>query len=149
MIIRPGTPVDRPTILALARAFHAEDGHPLSLAAEAALTHLLEPASLEGFVLIADAEDGIAGYGVICIGYSVEYGGRDAFVDDLYVVPEFRAQGIARQLFQALEAGARDRGVRFLHLEVMPDNPTGEWYARRGYHDRGSRLMTKALPPKG
>jgi hypothetical protein len=30
------------------------------------------------------------GHLIITLGYSVEYGGRDGFIDDLYLVPEVR-----------------------------------------------------------
>ncbi|MCZ7658080.1 MAG: GNAT family N-acetyltransferase [Xanthobacteraceae bacterium] len=87
----------------------------------------------------------IAGYAVLCFGYTVEYGGRDAFVDDIYVAPELRGRGHGAALYAALEAAARASGCRALHLEVMPDNAMRGWYEGLGYRDRGSAMLSKRL----
>jgi len=145
-MVRPARPADEAGLLACARSFHAEDGHPLSPDGEQALIAMLTPAAAsEGRVLVLDRGGHILGYAVLCFGYSVEYGGRDAFVDDIYVAPELRGGGYGDQLHAALEAEARVGGCRALHLEVMPGNPMLSWYARLGYRDRGSLMLSKRL----
>jgi hypothetical protein len=39
--------------------------------------------------------DELAGYVILTLGFSVEYRGREAFVDELYVEEKFRRQGLA------------------------------------------------------
>jgi GNAT superfamily N-acetyltransferase len=129
-------------LLRCARAFHAEDGHPLPQAGQAALAALLDTNSPYGRVLVLEAEGGIAGYAVLCFGYSVEFGGRDAFVDDLYVAPGLRAKGHGRRMMDSLAKLARDDGCHALHLEVFTGNPMGDWYKSLGFALRGN-LMSK------
>jgi ribosomal protein S18 acetylase RimI-like enzyme len=87
-----------------------------------------------------------AGYIVLTLGYSFEYHGRDAFVDELYVEPQYRRRGIARQAMQFLEQQAREMGVKALHLEVDHGNiPALELYRGAGYADHHRYLMTKRL----
>lgn len=100
-----------------------------------------------GRVFMASAGEPV-GYGILAFGFSLEYGGVDAFVDELYVRPDHRVRGIGSALIDAMEAACRGAGVTALHLEVEHDNPGGRrLYRRRGCVDHERHLMTKRLPP--
>ncbi len=87
-----------------------------------------------------------AGYIVLTMGFSFEYHGQDAFIDEPYVEPQYRRQGIGRRTVQFVEERARELGVQALHLEVDPGNdPALELYRCTGYKDHQRRLMTKRL----
>jgi ribosomal protein S18 acetylase RimI-like enzyme len=92
-----------------------------------------------------------AGYIVLTLGFSFEYHGEDAFIDELYVEPQYRRQGIGRRAVLFVEERARELGVHALHLEVDTGNdPALELYRRAGYEDHKRRLMTKPIvPPSG
>jgi GNAT superfamily N-acetyltransferase len=128
------------------REFYAGEKLPFD---EGVLRHALgqlwdEP--LHGGAWIARAGDEVVGYGVLCCGFSLEYGGRDAFVDELFVRPGWRDRGIGGLLLDAMEVSCRDRGIAALHLEVDDDNPDGKrLYLRRGFVDHARHLMTKRL----
>ena len=88
----------------------------------------------------------IAGYVVLTFGYSFEYRGRDAFVDELYVQPEFRRKGLGRRALKFLEQRARSFGANAVHLEVDRGNRAAiGLYRRAGYTDHRRHLMTKWL----
>ncbi len=88
------------------------------------------------------------GYIVLTFGYSFEYHGRDSFIDELYIEPEYRRQGIGRRAMQFVEERARKLGVNAIHLEVDQGNdPAAELYRRAGYNDHSRFLMTKWLTP--
>ena len=141
-VVRLAKQEDVDGLLGCARAFHAEDGHPLPKAGEAALLALVDANSPNGRVLVLDAEGEVAGYAVLCFGYSVEFGGRDAFVDDLYVAPRLRAKGFGKQMIERLSELARAEGCHALHLEVFNGNPMADWYKSLGFDPRGN-LMSK------
>lgn len=143
--IRRATEGDAEIVVEFARAFHQEDAHPLSADGVGALRKMLEPDCRDGEVLLAGFDGEICGYGILCYGYSIEYGGRDAFIDDVYIVPLFRSRGLGAALVEVLEERARAAGCRALHLEVMPENRAKDWYSRLGWRDRGSKLLTKPL----
>ncbi len=99
-----------------------------------------------GRVWIFSENAATAGYIVLTLSYSFEYHGRDAFVDELYVEPQFRRRGIARQAMQFVEERAREIGVQAIHLEVDHGNdPALELYRGSGYEDHDRYLMTKRL----
>lgn len=147
-LVRPAHSGDVDALLACARAFHAEDDHPLGPAGEKALLALIDPASPHGRIFVLEANGAIVGYVALCFGYSVEYGGRDAFVDDLYVAPASRGRGGAARLYEAARDAAVAAGCNALHLEVMPGNATEAWYRRLGFRDRGSKMMSRRFAPQ-
>jgi ribosomal protein S18 acetylase RimI-like enzyme len=136
---------DQDRLLALAEAFHAEDGHGLDRDGRRALAEIIagEPAA-RAFLFELDGRT--VGYGVLTVGYSVEHGGRDGFLDDFYLAPEARGQGLGRRILDALEREAQALGIRVLHLEVQAENRRAEaLYRSVGFRDSGRRLMSKRL----
>ncbi|MFI5056652.1 MAG: GNAT family N-acetyltransferase [Candidatus Acidiferrales bacterium] len=114
-------------------------------AVRSVLRQFLADPSLGRAWIFSDATT-IAGYIVLTLGYSFEYHGRDAFVDELYVEPQYRRRGIGREAMKFVEAEARTMGVTALHLEVDEGNdPALELYRRSGYVDHDRHLMTKWL----
>jgi ribosomal protein S18 acetylase RimI-like enzyme len=88
----------------------------------------------------------IAGYIVLTLGDSFEYRGRDAFVDELYVEPQYRRRGIGWEALKFVDEQARTMGVTALHLEVDHGNyPALKLYQRAGYEHHDRYLMTKWL----
>ncbi len=88
--IRPASGNDLPDLLELMHQFYAESGYPLNVdRARSAFLPLLVPGQL-GQVWLADFDGQLAGHLVLTFCYSMEYGGRSAFVDDLFVRPAMR-----------------------------------------------------------
>jgi GNAT superfamily N-acetyltransferase len=139
---------DAEAILTLMERFYAGETYPFDPAsARAALLPLLgDPSKGRVFLL---SEDGVAvGYAVLTLGWSLEYHGLDAFVDELFVVPSRRGQGLASRALDRLEEACRELGVRALHLEVERGNRTAlSLYEGRGFRDNDRQLLTKRFPP--
>jgi ribosomal protein S18 acetylase RimI-like enzyme len=94
-------------------------------------------------------EDQPVGYIVLTIGFSFEFHGHDAFIDELYVDPAYRRLGFGRQAVAFVEGKAREMGVNAIHLEVDRGNdPAMELYRRMEYEGHGRFLMTKWLNRK-
>lgn len=95
--------------------------------------------------IICDGEKPI-GYVVLTLGFSFEYGGRDGFLDELYVDEKYRGRGIGRRTMEFVEERAREMGVKALHLEATQGNDAAiELYRRAGYFKHERFLMTKRL----
>lgn len=136
---------DLACLLDFARDFHAEDGHALDAPGETAIAMLVERPEVGRLWLIVQAGR-VIGYVALCFGFSIEYGGRDAFIDDLYIVPDARGRGAGNDAMRLVSAEARELGCLALHLEVMDENDgAARLYQRHGFGNRGSRLMTKRL----
>ena len=135
---------DSVTLLSLMRAYYAFDGHGFDeQKARAVLFTLLRDANLGRVWLILDGESPV-GYVVICFGYSLEWLGRDAFVDEFYLLPEYRGRGWGRKTMAFVEEAARSLNVRALHLEVVGQNVTAlQVYRKLGFKNRESTFMSK------
>lgn len=96
---------------------------------------------LEGFVFEVDGT--AAGYGMTAIGYATEAGGICVHIEDIYIKPEFRGQGIGTAFLTFVERRYRGKAVRY-RLEVEPDNAGADRvYRRCGYRELGYRQLYK------
>lgn len=144
--LRVATPADLATVLPIVADFHHHEKIATTPAhRETALRGLLSDPRL-GAAVLAERQGKVVGYALLCLGYSVEFGGRDAFVDELYVAPEARGTGVGQRLLAELETIATKQRVVALHLEVDHANPRAhDLYKRLGYRDHDRHLMTKRL----
>lgn len=131
----------------LVAAFHAEEGlDSTQNGRRAGLAPLLEGIPHGAAYLIGPSRAPV-GYVIISFGWSVEFGGMDAFLDEIYLRPPVRGRGIAAETLHALPAALAGAGIKAIHLEVGRDNETAKrLYTRAGFAPRERYvLMTKRL----
>lgn len=135
---------DADTLLTFMRDYYALDGHGFDATkARAALTALLNDSRFGRAWLICDQETAI-GYIVLCFGYSLEWLGRDAFIDEFYLRQEYRGRGWGRAAMAFVEDAARAEGIRTLHLEVVRENTSAlELYRKIGFREHESTFLSK------
>lgn len=132
---------------ALVTAFHAEEGISLPDDARHAALHPLLDGIPHGAAYLIGPPRAPIGYVIVTFGWSVEFGGMDGFVDEIYVRPGVRGRGIAGEVLLALPRALAGAGVKALHLEVAADNAAAQrLYSRSGFALRhGYHLMTRTL----
>jgi ribosomal protein S18 acetylase RimI-like enzyme len=114
----------------------------------AALHGLLDlPGHLErGSVFLARRHDANVGYAVVTRCYSLEFGGAFALLDELFVVPAARGEGVGSALVRAVLEDCRAAGIATIRLEVERANDRAQALYRRFGFTRHSRdLMTCPL----
>lgn len=89
----------------------------------------------------------LVGYVATCPGFSIEIGGMDAFIDELYLVPKVRGQGLGKWVLQFIKTQMRKEGIIALHLIVADSNQRAiELYEREGFLEwDGFKLRTLSL----
>ena len=114
---RLATPDDGELLLYFMRDYYAFDGHHYEREkARAALLVLLNDGLLKNPAcgmawLILDSATPV-GYIVLCFGYSLEYLGRDAFLDEFYLIESHRGRGWGRKTLEFVRAQAQLQSVR-------------------------------------
>ncbi len=97
-----------------------------------------------GEVWVATGEDELEGYAVVTWGYSIESGGRDAHLDEVYA--RRRGSGIGSALLERVIASARERSMSLLFLETERYNEAARrLYRRHGFVDEESVWMSLDL----
>jgi GNAT superfamily N-acetyltransferase len=147
-VLAPLRAADLPLLERLVRAYYVEDGHRFDATQQpAALAALAEgePLGRGWLVMLAGRP---VGYAVLTLGFSVEAGGCEGCVDELFVVPAVRGRGVGRRALALLEDEARRLGVRRLFLEVEHGNRASGLYRRAGFVDHRRHLMSKRLDPR-
>ena len=74
---------------------------------------------VQGYMLVCDGNN--VGYCVTMKTYSVEAGGITIWIDELFVLEEYRSKGLDRELFKYIEENG-DKKLRRIRLEVELEN---------------------------
>lgn len=143
---RPAKESDIDAIVTMMRRYYEEDGYPFDEAdARDAVSRLVREGHL-GRLWVAEVAGEVVGYLAVTLGFSLEYRGRDAFIDELFISEGFRGQGLGQEAMQISEAYCRDAGVKALHLEVEHHRERARaLYAQAGFESHERHLMTKRL----
>ncbi|WP_417606731.1 GNAT family N-acetyltransferase [Primorskyibacter flagellatus] len=140
-------PDDLPRLLPLVAAFHTHQAFDTDTDHQtAAILPLLE-GSPHGAIWLIGPRKAPVGYVVVTFGWSVEYGGLDGIVDELYIRPAVRGRGMGFEAVNSLAHALRDNGVRALHLEAdRSDETLSRFYRRSGFRPReGYLFMSRVL----
>ncbi len=143
--LRAATAAELSVLLPRTRALNDHEGIAIGDAElEAALRRLLASPELGGAWLIERATATI-GYAIVTYGYDLEFGGRDAYLTELWIDESERGRGAATAALDGLAPELRGRGVHALHLQVRPENPALRLYERTGFVRSPRVIMTRRL----
>mgnify|MGYP000122487492 CR=1 FL=1 len=128
----------------LIRSFYEIDLHEFDESlVRAALAPLLADDEF-GQVWVIDADGSLGGYVVVTWGYSLESGGRECLVDEIYV--EHRSNGSGVRLLEMAMEAAREARARAAFLETESHNQrVRSFYARCGFAVEDSVWMSRSL----
>jgi ribosomal protein S18 acetylase RimI-like enzyme len=146
--IRVGALADVPQIVALMEGYWSFEGIAAfdSARAAALLAQLLSQPHL-GSVWAAHAAGSVVGYLVAVLVFSFEYQGLVAEIDEFFVLPQSRRDGVGTALLDVAEASLTERGCTCVQLQLGSANTAGRaFYRRRGYGARANyQLFDKKL----
>ncbi len=134
---------DREGLLSLIAEYYELDRHVFDRQrVVAALQPLLTE---DDFGVVWKVGTGAAqGYAVVTWGYSLESGGPEALIDEIYVRP--RGQGVGAALVDHIIADCRERGFLRIFLETERHNTrVREFYARCGFGSDDSIWMSRDI----
>ncbi len=132
--IRSADVGDVPVLLKLVKELAEYERLPHTVVAtEASLAASLFGERPEAEALIAEAETGPVGLAVFFANYSTFLGRSGIYLEDLYVRPEVRGQGIGKRLLAEVAKRAVERGCQRLEWAVLDWNePSIQFYQSLG-----------------
>lgn len=138
---------DMDRLLTLTAAFHAEMSIETDLELRRRALGPLLDGCPHGAIYLIGPQRAPVGYVIISFGWSVEFGGLDGFVDELYIRPAVRGRGMATDVLYSLPRALKDAGLMALHLEVdRADEATQRLYRRAHFEPRPRyMLMSRKL----
>ncbi len=135
--LRPAMPADVPVILGLIRELAKYEKKEVT-ATEELLRESLFSSRPAAEVLLADVNDATIGYAVFFINYSTFAGRAGIYLEDLYVQPALRGQGIGRKMLAHMASLAVQRNCDRLIWSVLDWNAP----AIRFYEELGAQHVT-------
>ncbi|MGB5818062.1 MAG: GNAT family N-acetyltransferase [Saonia sp.] len=137
---------DIPIILEMMGTFNAIDDYPFDPETRYKnLSELMGNPGLGSIFLIRNQEC-IIGYIVLTFGYSFEYQGRDAFIDEFFIKEDFRNRGIGKTTLGFIERASEKLGINAIHLEVENHNVNANsLYLNKGFIGNQRTLLTKKI----
>jgi ribosomal protein S18 acetylase RimI-like enzyme len=135
-----------PALLGLMREFHPQQHMRFDeAAAKRAIQALLSDPSLGQACFVYRGAD-LAGYFVLTFCFSLEFHGRFALLDELYLREAFRGQALGKAVMKFAENVCRQKGIKALRLEVSRDNlPAQALYRKSGLVEDARYVFTKWL----
>lgn len=134
-------------LVPLVAAFHAEQGLDSTESDRLSALQPLLDGIPHGTIYLIGPPRAPIGYIVVSFGWSMEFGGLDGIIDELFIRPGVRGRGIASEVLITLPKALAGAGLKALHLEVDTNNPNAQkLYTKAGFRVRdGYHLMTRRL----
>ena len=132
MMIRPAQPGDEKAIhdLIVELAIYEREPDAVINTPEQLFHDLFEDSICEALV-VENAKGEIVGFALYYTSYST-WKGRCLYLEDFYVLPDFRRGGIGQELFQAVVKIAKERGVKRMDWQVLEWNePALSFYKKQ------------------
>jgi len=140
LTIRPAIPADVPTILRFIHELALYEREPDAvLATEADLLRDGFGPTPRFWALIAEHQGEAAGFALYFTSYSTWRGHHGIRLEDLYVTPSLRGQGIGKALLARLAQIAVEQGCPRLEWDVLDWNAS----AIAVYERLGARVLTE------
>jgi GNAT superfamily N-acetyltransferase len=119
------------------------DGEPVPKDFANSLRKAVETEEVE--VLAARKEGRIQGVAVLAYRLNVSAAGQFASIEELYVRPEARRQGVGRALLQAADERCAERGISYIEVQVEEEKAEA-FYAALDYDlETGVRVLSRSL----
>jgi len=143
---RQAMPSDRSMLERLLAAYRvAQDRPPQPERIAGALRAALAGDPFVRIWLVQQASHTV-GYLTVTLGFSIDAGGRHAFIDEIFLEEAVRGRGIATQVMRFAEAECRKLGVLCVRVEVAREDTRARTaYQRLGFQDHQRSIMSKSL----
>ena len=134
--------VDIEIITQMMQDFYAIDNYPMDVEVAKTLFEEFIPNENLGKSWLIYSENEIVGYIILTFIFSFEYGGKIAFVDELFIKETARGKGIGKEAIQFIQREVPKLSLKLLYLEVEPHNENAQkLYLAHDFELHNRKLM--------
>ena len=120
------THLDVDVLVSMMREFYAIDNYPIDTEKSKALFSEFIDNEHFGAAWLIEFENKTVGYVILTFVFNFEYGGKIAFVDELYLNEGSRGKGIGKQTIEFVKEQAQKLSLKLLYLEVEDHNAAAQ-----------------------
>lgn len=129
-------------ITQMMQEFYAIDNYPMELEVAKNLFHEFISNEHLGKSWLIYAENEIVGYSILTYVFSFEYGGKIAFLDELFIKKNARGKGIGKQAIRFIQSEVANLSLKLLYLEVEQHNENAQnLYIAHDFEIHNRKLM--------
>ena len=144
LTFKRATQEDVKELLVLMDLLYEHDGQSFDVAHALRATSELILTPEAGTIWLLQSERRTVGYCVLTFGFSIEFHGRDALVDELFLLPTQRGKGWGKLALEFMFQQCRAAGVEAVHVDVnLVNEHAAAVYRHLGFVQPDRRRMTK------
>lgn len=133
---------DTEIITKMMQDFYAIDNYPMDVEVTKTLFQEFISNETLGKSWLIYSENEIVGYIILTFIFSFEYGGKIAFVDELFIQKNARGKGIGKEVIQFIQQEVPKLSLKLLYLEVEPHNENAQkLYLAHDFELHNRKLM--------
>ena len=138
---------DIEVITQMMQDFYAIDNYPMDVEVAKNLFQEFITNEHLGKSWLIYSENEIVGYIILTFIFSFEYGGKIAFVDELFIKETARGRGIGKEAIQFIQREVPKLSLKLLYLEVEPHNENAQkLYLAHDFVIHNRKLMKYKVP---
>ena len=139
---KPLEKVDIPTITQMMQDFYAIDNYPMDIEESKKLFQEFITNENLGKSWLIFSENEIVGYIILTFIFSFEYGGKIAFIDELFIKETARGKGFGKEAIQFIQGEVPKLSLKLLYLEVETHNENAQkLYLAHDFELHNRKLM--------
>ena len=133
---------DIEVITQMMQNFYAIDNYPMDVEVAKNLFQEFITNEHLGKSWLIYSENEVVGYIILTFIFSFEYGGKIAFVDELFIKETARGKGFGKEAIQFIQSEVPKLSLKLLYLEVEPHNENAQkLYLAHDFELHNRKLM--------
>ena len=142
----PACPDNIDTLLDLIKEFYLQEQIEFDGSRSRKALDKIFSNSLFGNIWLILIEEKVIGYFALTYAFSLEFGGRNALLDEIYIREKFRRKGIGTRAINFIFEQCKLNDIHAVHLQVLNFNDDAKrLYERNGFELVDRMFMTKVF----
>lgn len=141
--IQQATIADLTILLPIIEKFYYDFGYQFETAQHTTVVQQFIMNEQLGSIWIITTEEEFIGYIALTYGFTFGYGGRDALIDEFYILESYRNRGLGSRVLDKIKQEIIQLGFVALNLQIESSHDRAvELYTRAGFRDIERKTLT-------